>query len=131
MSPTSYQTAPPRGGPVTIAAGRQVAKAQVRDWGDEGRYRPEVRRRRERELRERIERLEQRLDDMEDIAVAALAPDRVDALTEQLEELAVMAPTHDDLLGVRLHTARLAGELSRSVTELRADLARLLESASA
>jgi DNA-binding SARP family transcriptional activator len=90
-----------------------------------------MRRKRERELRERIERLEQRLDDMEDIAVAALSPDRVDALSEQLEELALMAPTHDDLLSVRLHAARLAGEVSRTVTELRADLAQLLAATSA
>jgi hypothetical protein len=103
----------------------------VREAGDVGSYRPDVRRKRQRELLERVERLERRIDDMEDIAVAALAPDRVDDLAEQLEELAMMAPTHDDLLTVRLHAARLAGEVARSVTELRADLARLHEAASA
>jgi hypothetical protein len=90
-----------------------------------------VRRKRERELRERLERLERRLDDLEDIAVAALSPDRVDAVAAQLEELSLTAPTHDDLLSVRLHATRLAGETARSVIELRAELARLLEAVSA
>jgi hypothetical protein len=91
-----------------------------------------VRRMRKRaELLERIDQLERRIDDMEDIAVNALAPDRVDELAERIEELALMAPTHDDVLSVRLHAARLAGEVARSVTELRADLARLAERASA
>lgn len=82
-----------------------------------------MRRKRERaELLERLARLERRVEDMEDTAAAALAPDRLDDLAARLEELSVMAPTHDDLLAVRMHAARLAAEVARQVTELRAQL---------
>jgi len=116
---------------MTIAA-VPGASNRVREPGGTGHYRRFVRSKRERaELRERLDRLERRVEDMEDIAAAALAPDRLDELADQLEELSLMAPTHDDLLSVRLHAARLAGEVARSVTELRADLARLADAVSA
>jgi hypothetical protein len=86
-----------------------------------------MRRRREREalLRARLEQLDRRLEDLEDTVAAALRTDRLDELAERVEELAMTSTTHDDLLGVRMHAARLAGEVTRTVTELRADHARL------
>ena len=89
-----------------------------------------MRRREEREaaeaaLLDRLDRIERRLADVEDTVAAALNPSRLDDFAEQLDELAMTSTTHDDLLGVRMHAARLAAEVTRSVTELRADLARL------
>src|SRR5690242_15598753 len=56
------------------------------------------------QLDDRIGRLERRIDDDADAAVTL--------------------PTHDDLLEVRLHSARVAAELSRVVVELRAEIDR-------
>ena len=89
-----------------------------------------MRRREEREqaeaaLLERLDTIERRLADVEDTVAAALDPGRLDDLNERVEDLAMTSTTHDDLLGVRMHAARLAAELTRSVTELRADLDRL------
>ena len=86
-----------------------------------------MRRREEREaaeaaLLERLDTIERRLADVEDTVAAALDPNRLDDLSERVEDLAMTSTTHDDLLGVRMHAARLAAELTRSVTELRADL---------
>ena len=89
-----------------------------------------MRRREEREaaeaaLLERLDRIERRLADVEDTVAAALDPNRLDDLSERVEDLAMTSTTHDDLLGVRMHAARLAAEVTRSVTELRGDLDRV------
>jgi uncharacterized protein YicC (UPF0701 family) len=89
-----------------------------------------MRRREEREaaeaaLLERLDTIERRLADVEDTVAAALDPHRLDDLAERVDDLAMTSTTHDDLLGVRMHAARLAAELARSVTELRADLDQL------
>jgi hypothetical protein len=84
------------------------------------------RRRREREAaQERLASLERRLEDLEDTVAAALRADRLDLLDERVDDLAMVVTTHEDLLEVRMHAARLAGEVARSVVELRADQARL------
>ena len=95
-----------------------------------GRYGRQVRRREEREaaesaLLERLDTIERRLADVEDTVAAALNPSRLDDIAERVDDLAMTSTTHDDLLEVRMHAARLAGELTRSVTELRADLAQV------
>ena len=74
---------------------------------------------------DQLDRLERRVADMEDTVAAVLDRNRLDDLAEQLDELAMTSTTHDDLLGVRMHAARLAAEVSRTVSELRADHARL------
>lgn len=53
--------------------------------------------------------------------------DRLDHLERRLESLAAAhldAPTHEDLLEVRLHSARVAADLARVAVELRAEIAR-------
>jgi len=82
-----------------------------------------MRRRRERDaaLLERLDRLERRVEDLEDTVAAALRADRLDSMEERVDDLAMASTTHDDLLEVRLHAARLAGEVARSVVELRAE----------
>jgi predicted nucleic acid-binding Zn-ribbon protein len=86
-----------------------------------------MRRRRERDARSeaRLDQLDRRLEDLEDTVAAALRTDRLEDLAERVDDLAMTSTTHDDLLAVRMHVARLAGELTRSVTELRADHAQL------
>ncbi len=74
---------------------------------------------------EQLNRLERRVADLEDTVAAVLDRSRLDDLAEQLDELAMTSTTHDDLLAVRMHAARLAAEVSRTVTELRADHLRL------
>ena len=69
----------------------------------------------------RLEQLDRRVEDLEDTVAAALRTDRLDDLAERVEDLAMTSTTHDDLLAVRMHAARLAGEVTRLVTELRAD----------
>ncbi len=56
------------------------------------------------QLDERLERLERRLDASEDATLDL--------------------PTHDDLLDVRLHSARVAAELVRVTVELRSEIER-------
>ena len=107
-----------------------AATNRVREARGTGRYVRRVRRREEREaaeaaLLERLDSIERRLADVEDTVAAALDPSRLDDLAERVDDLAMTSTTHDDLLGVRMHSARLAAELTRSVTELRADLDRL------
>ena len=80
------------------------------------------RRQREALLTERLERIERRLEDVEDTVAAALRTDRLDELDERVDDLAMASTTHEDLLGVRMHAARLAAEVARSVVELRAEL---------
>lgn len=53
--------------------------------------------------------------------------DRLYAIERRLDALAAAqfdAPTHDDLLEVRLHSARVAAELARVAVELRAEIER-------
>lgn len=53
--------------------------------------------------------------------------DRLFALERRLDELAAAqldAPSHGDLLEVRLHSARVAAELARVAVELRAEIER-------
>ncbi len=76
------------------------------------------------QLHHRLDRLERRVEDVEDVATAALDVDRLDHLEQRLAEVALQAPTHDDLLDVRLHSARLSAELVRVATELRAEIDR-------
>jgi len=47
---------------------------------------------------------------------------RVLRLERQLEDAAVHLPTHEDLLEVRMHSARVAAELARVTVELRAEI---------
>lgn len=84
-----------------------------------------LRRHRERELEQRLTEIERRLEDTEDTVAAALGRDRVDDLFDRLEELALSAVTHDDVLRVRTDVARLAAELSRVRAELHAELDRV------
>lgn len=51
--------------------------------------------------------------------------DRLDRLERRLDasiEESVDAPTHDDVLEVRLHSAKVAAELARVTVELRAEI---------
>lgn len=53
--------------------------------------------------------------------------DRLDHIERRIDALAAAqaeAPTHDDLLDARLHTARVAAELARISVELRAEIER-------
>ena len=73
----------------------------------------EVRRRVSRgEGEDRLAALERRLEDLEDLVAAALSTARLDELEQRVDELALMTPTVDDLLQVRLQLARLAGDLA-------------------
>ena len=47
---------------------------------------------------------------------------RILRLERQLEDAAVHLPTHEDLLEVRVHSARVAAELARVTVELRAEI---------
>ena len=87
--------------------------------------RAEIRAESEVRLLEHLDRLERRLADVEDTVAAVLDRSRLDDLAEQIDELAMTSTTHDDLLGVRMHAAHLAAEVTRSVVELRADHAGL------
>jgi hypothetical protein len=56
--------------------------------------------------------------------------DRIDAIERRLDALAeanVATPTHEDLLEVRLHAARVAAELARVTVELRAEIERAVK----
>jgi hypothetical protein len=84
-----------------------------------------LRRRRLQAVEERLHRLERRFEDTEDTVAASLGVDRIDELAHRVEELTVTAITHDDVLQVRMHGARLAAELTRVRAELQAELDRL------
>lgn len=77
------------------------------------------------ELDARLDRLEQRVDDVEDSVDLALAPDLLDDLAHRVGELSLIVPTQEDLLDLRLHTARVATELARLAAELHASVERL------
>lgn len=91
------------------------------DWTD--RYRgPVLRRRSVDPMEQRLRRFERRLEDVEDALAASLSVDRIDDLVQRVEELALTAPTPDDLLRVRMDVARLAAELTKVRAELHAEL---------
>ena len=55
---------------------------------------------------------------------------RILRLERRLEDTALAAPTQEDLLEVRVHSAKVAAELARVTVELRAEIdARLAASA--
>jgi len=47
---------------------------------------------------------------------------RIGRLEQQMTDAAIDAPTHDDVLEVRMHSARVASELARVTVELRAEI---------
>jgi hypothetical protein len=77
-----------------------------------------------------MDRLEQRMADVEDSVDPTMATDLLDDLAHQVGELALMVPTQEDLLDLRLHTARVATDLARLATELQAGLDRLVRATS-
>ncbi len=77
------------------------------------------------ELLVRLDRLEQRVADIEDVADPATEADLVDDLAHQVAELTLLAPTQEDLLDLRLATARVATDLARLAAELAAGIDRL------
>lgn len=83
------------------------------------------RRARHAQLEARLARLEQRVDDVEDSVDLALAPDLLDDLAQRVGELSLTVPTQEDLLDLRLHTARVATELARLGAEVHASFDRL------
>src|SRR2546426_12833017 len=50
--------------------------------------------------------------------------DRLERRLEESREATLDLPTHDDVLEVRLHSARVAAELARVTVELRAEIER-------
>ena len=122
MSPTSYQTAPPRGVGITLprstsCPNRADTLPSMRFWRRRGiEHEPGT----DLLPAPRMER-----------ALVALAfhtqqlDDRLDRLERRLDasiDVALDSPTHDDVLEVRLHSARVAAELSRMAVELRAEI---------
>lgn len=77
------------------------------------------------ELEARLDHLEQRIDDVEDSVDLALAPDLLGDLAQRVGELSLTVPTQEDLLDLRLHTARVATELARLAAEVHSSLDRL------
>jgi hypothetical protein len=75
-------------------------------------------------LEDQLERLERRMEDMEDAVQVALDPAGLDALAARLDELSMTAVTSEELLDVRLHSARVATELDRMGNELRGQIDR-------
>ena len=59
----------------------------------------------------RLAAIERRLEDLEDLVATALASERVDDLERRIDELALMAPTVDDVLRLRMQLARLHGDV--------------------
>ena len=49
---------------------------------------------------------------------------RIERLERRLDDATIDIPTHDDLLEVRLHSARVAAELTRVAVELRSEIER-------
>ena len=116
MSPTSYQTAPPRGVGSTLPRVHQVAKRDL--------YPPRMRWRRRRRTASTelvlAPRMERAL-----VAIATHAEQldgRILQLERRFEEATVAAPTQEDLLEVRMHSAKVAAELARVTVELKAEI---------
>lgn len=86
----------------------------IRAAADPARYGPGVRRRLPRGgdgPSDRLAAIERRLEDLEDLVAAALSVERLDDLERRVDELALMAPTIDDLLQLRMQLARLHGDI--------------------
>lgn len=77
------------------------------------------------ELEGRVVRLEQRVGEVEDDVSLALAPGLLDDLGQRVAELALTVPAQEDLLDLRLHTARVATELARLAAEVHTTMDRL------
>src|SRR5438105_6892976 len=130
MSPTSYQTAPPRVGPLTLSRSTNPTIPTV----SLGRMR--WRRRRSEAAGLSVvpaPRMERALVAL--VVHAQQLDDRIERLERRLDatvDAALDAPTHDDVLEVRVHSARVAAELARVTVELRAEIeqARTLAAAS-
>lgn len=75
--------------------------------------------RRRRDLEARLGRLEQRVADLEDVADPTLGDDLLDDLAQRLAELILTAPSRDELVELRLRTARLANEVAGLAAEVR------------
>ena len=137
MSPTSYQTAPPRvadsehssAGPPP-GLGPPLPSAPMRWFGRRKAgldLEPLARREVEVAVVPRLERLL--------IAYAAQAHQfdmRLERLERRLDDVAEAAdglPNHADLLEVRLHSARVAAELARVAVELRGEMDRMVAQA--
>src|SRR5436190_23260636 len=107
MSPTSYQTAPPRGAGFTLPRVHRSTKRRG--------YPPAMRWRRRRTPASTdlvvAPRFERAL-----VALASQAQQldgRLDRLERQLSDAAIHIPTHEDVLEVRMHSARVASEVAR------------------
>lgn len=84
-----------------------------------------MRPRRRAELAARVDRLEQRVEDVEHSSDLTMASDLLDDLAQRVGELSLTVPAQEDLLDLRLHTARVAIELARVAAELHAAVDRL------
>jgi hypothetical protein len=129
MSPTSYQTAPPRVVASTISA--RIEGPPRPGAGPLPFASVRFRRRRRQGDAETsagtavvpAPRVERAL-----VAIAVHAQqldDRMVRLERRIEDLALAgakAPTHEDILDVRLHSAKVAGELTRLSIALRAEI---------
>src|SRR5256885_7868862 len=140
MSPTSYQTAPPRVG--GLRSGRSTKTSASKIAGPPGfetgpipspdmrwwvRTRSAIEERRASTDTELVAtpRMERAL-----VALAVYAQqldDRLERIERRIDDAAeAMAdgPTHADVLEVRVHSARVAAELARVTVELRAEIER-------
>src|SRR5690349_10451843 len=50
---------------------------------------------------------------------------RLDDVVSEVREADVLVPTHEDVLEVRMHSAKVAAELARVSIELRSEIARM------
>ena len=57
----------------------------------------------------------------------AMLERRIDEVVADARETDVLIPTHDDLLEVRMHSAKVAAELARVSIELRSEIARMAD----
>src|SRR3954452_23026135 len=117
MSPTSYQTAPPRGVAFTLPRVHQVPKRDS--------YPPRMRWRKRRRATASTEIVLQPRVERALVAIASHAEQldgRILRLERQLEDATIHLPTQEDLLEVRVHSAKVAAELARVTVELKAEI---------
>ena len=124
MSPTSYQTAPPRvGGEPSYHRSTRCPTGTVTLRG--------VRWRRKRREPAAPPSTELALTPKVERALVALVvhaqqiEGRLDRLERRIDEVAeegLDAPSHNDLLEVRLHSAKVAAELARVTVELKGEI---------
>ena len=104
---------------------RTLTIPRVHRLAKRGRYPPGVRfRRRRRTSTELVvaPRFERAL-----VAIASQTQQldgRIERLERRLDDATIDIPTHDDLLEVRLHSARVSAELTRVAVELRSEIER-------